>query len=211
MRLLLIRHGQSQANLDASIQGPDDPLTDFGRSQAHILGRHIQARGDVTHLYASSHDRARETAEIIGSYISHAPQLDPDLGEINTGTAIGETWDAWTDANPELAARLRTAERSLADGWEGGETGQQFVDRVFGAFDRIIKTHLGTGDVVGIVFHGGPLAWISARLHGDPLEKWPYERAIFGNCSISEVDIDHDGVHTIGAWNQIDHLDSGED
>lgn len=207
MRLLLIRHGQSQANIDAIIQGPEDPLTDFGREQAHALGRHMKERGDISHFYASSHARARETAEIIGSYIGIKPHLDPDLGEIDTGTAVGLTWDAWTHANPEYATRFRSPDRTLADGWEGGETGQQFVDRVFAAFDRVVTRHQGTDDTVAIVFHGGPLAWISARLHGDPLDEWPYERSVFSNCSISEVEVDEKGVHTIGAWNQIGHLE----
>lgn len=206
MQLLLIRHGQSQANIDHIIQDDHDPLTDLGRQQADSLGRHLAASREITHLYSSPLARARETAEIIGRHIGLAPVFEPGLAEINAGTAAGMTWDAWTEAYPEIAARLRSAERSLDDRWEGGESGHEFVARVYAAYDHIVGQHLGTDDVVAAVSHGGALAWIASRLHGDPDDVWPYERAVFGNASVSEILIDEDGSHTIGAWNQTDHL-----
>lgn len=211
MRILLVRHGQSQANITGVIQGEDDPLTDHGRHQANLVGRFLVAEREVTHLYASPLARARETAEIIGSHIDLSPALEPGLAEINAGHAVGMTWDAWTEANPEAAARLRTPDRSLDDRWDGGESGAEFVERVFQAYDRIVTDHLGTDDLVTVVSHGGPLAWISARLHGDPLEKWPYERATFVNCSISEVEIDEQGAHTRFVLNQVEHLEALEE
>ncbi len=207
MRLLLIRHGQSQGNVDAIIQGADDPLTDFGRSQAHAVGRFLGQRREATHLYASPLVRARETAEIIGSYIGLAPALEPGLAEINTGEAAGLTWTAWTLANPEMAERLAAMDPSFDESWVGGESGREFVDRIFVAYDRIVTQHLGTDDVVAVVSHGGPLAWISAHVHGDPKEQWPHDRAVFVNCSISELEIDEEGAHTIGGWNQTSHLE----
>lgn len=211
MRLLLIRHGQSLGNLDAIIQGDDDPLTDLGRSQAHAVGRALAERDDMTRLYASPLLRARETAEIIGSYIGLSPTLEPGLAEIDAGLAAGMAWDAWTLANPALAQRLASADRSPEDRWEGGESGREFSDRIFAAYDRIVIRHRGSDDVVCVVSHGGPLAWISARVHGDPLERWPHERAVFANCSISELEIDAKGAHTIGLWNYSSHLGVSRD
>jgi broad specificity phosphatase PhoE len=209
MQLLLIRHGQSQANIDHVIQGDDDPLTDLGRQQADTLGRHLAASRKITHLYASPLDRSRETAQIIGRHIGLEPVFEPGLAEIHAGRAVGMTWDDWTAANPELAAKLRSRSRTLADRWEGGESGEEFVARVFAAWDHIVSQHLGTDDVVALVSHGGALAWIASRLYGDPADIWPYDRAEFGNCSVSELEIDEHGVHTIGRWNQIDHLTAG--
>lgn len=210
MRILLVRHGQSEANINGVIQGEDDPLTDHGRHQANLVGEFLESEREVTHLYASPLARARETAEIIGGYIGLSPSLEAGLAEINAGSAVGMTWDAWTAENPELALRMRTEARTMEDRWEGGESGGEFADRVFQAYDRIVTAHLGTDDVVTVVSHGGPLAWISARLHGDPLEKWPYARGSFVNCSISEVEIDEQGAHTTFVLNQVEHLEALE-
>jgi len=208
MRLLLVRHGQSLANIDARMQGDDDPLTEIGRAQAEAVGLHLRERGDVTHLYASPLARARETALIISKHIEVEPVFEPGLAEINVGDAAGMRWEEWAALHPELAARIRSGENTLADRWEGGESGQEFVDRIFAAYDHIVTQHRTTDDVVAVVSHGGPLGWISARVHGDPLDMWPVARSIFGNCSISELEIDAEGAHTIGAWNQIGHLET---
>jgi len=205
MRLLLVRHGQSLGNIEARIQGDDDPLTDIGRAQAAAAGRQLARRGDVTHLYASPLARARETAEIIGASIGIAPVFERGLAEVNAGTAAGMLWEEWAARFPEQAERVRAAE--FTHRWEGGESGQEFVDRIFAAYDRIVTQHRATSDVVVVVSHGGPLAWISARVHGDPLDAWPVDRAVFGNCSISEIEVDAHGAHTIGAWNALDHLE----
>jgi broad specificity phosphatase PhoE len=208
MRLLLVRHGQSLANIEARIQGDDDPLTDAGRAQAEAAGAYLRQRHAITHLYASPLARAKETAEIIGRHVGIAPVFERGLAEINAGTAVGLLWDEWTERYPEAASRLRSEQRTLADRWEGGESGQEFIDRVFTAYDHIVTQHRTTDDVVAVVSHGGPLSWISARVHGDPLEQWPVARSIFGNCSISELEIDAEGAHTIGAWNQTTHIDT---
>jgi broad specificity phosphatase PhoE len=207
VRLILVRHGQSQGNIEARIQGHDDPLTELGRAQARAAGAALARRGDVTHLYASSLDRAFETATIIGEAIGLVPVRVPGLAEINAGTAAGLLWAEWAAQNPEAAARIMGQERLLTDRWTDGESGQEFADRVFAAYDEIVNRHLGTEDVVVAVSHGGPLAWISARVHGDPIDQWPSSRGIFLNCSISELSVGADGHGEIVAWNGTDHLD----
>ena len=206
MRLLLIRHGQSLANLEGVIQNDDDPLTELGRRQADLVGRHLAETREIDHLYASPLARARETALIISRHIGRPPVFEPGLAEIHAGNAAGMTWEAWTETYPDLAARIRTRDRSLEDRWEGGESGHEFMTRVLGTFDRIVEQHRATQETVAVVSHGGALAWIASRLHGDPADIWPFDRAVFANCSISELTVDEHGTHTLGPWNQLDHL-----
>jgi probable phosphoglycerate mutase len=208
MRLLLVRHGQSLGNVEQRIQGSDDPLTDFGRRQATAVGAHLAARGDITHLYASNLDRAIETAMIIGKQIDLEPIPTPGLAEINTGIASGLLWTDWVARNPELASEIeKNSETSPFGVWEGGESGQEFADRVLATFDAIIERHRGTDDVVALVSHGGPLAWIAAKIHGDALDIWPSERGGFLNCSVSELECDTEGNLTVLDWNYVEHLD----
>ena len=66
LRLVLARHGQTQANVDRILDTvlPGPPLTELGRAQAHALGGELGdgAEGTVTALYHSPARRARETA-----------------------------------------------------------------------------------------------------------------------------------------------------
>jgi len=207
MLLLLVRHGQSLGNIEARIQGSDDPLTDFGRLQARTVAARLAQRNDITHLYASPLVRAMETASIIGAVVGRTPVPIAGLAEIDAGRAAGLLWSDWRTANPELAAIMADPNRPMDRGWEGGENGQQFGTRVIAAYDEIVTRHVGTDAVVVAVGHGGSLAWIAAKAHGDPLDIWPGARAGFRNCSISELVIDRDGHGEPGAWNQVSHLE----
>lgn len=206
MLLLLVRHGQSLGNIEERIQGIDDPLTDLGREQARGVARALAARADITHLYASPLDRAMETAGIIGNAIGLDPVPVAGLAEINAGRAVGLLWTEWRDANPDLAEVMANPDRGVEAGWEGGENGEQFGSRVLAAYRELVTRHVGTDDVVVAVGHGGSLSWIAAAVHGDPLDVWPGRRAVFSNCSISEIVVDAAGHGEPGAWNQVGHL-----
>jgi len=95
--LYLVRHGQTDWNLQRRIQGSTDiPLNDTGREQAARAGRLLSGRHwDV--LASSPLSRAYETAEIIGSDIglgSFGPpeiEIVPELVERAYGDAEGLT------------------------------------------------------------------------------------------------------------------------
>ncbi len=208
MRILLIRHGQTQGNIDARIQGPDDELTDLGREQAQLLAAHVAATYKIDHLVSSALSRARETAEIIASRTGHEISLEPRFAEIHNGTAIGMLWSDWRLANPELAAVWSWDVRHADAAWGGGESGRDVCRRVFAAWDEIVQAHNGSGRTVAIVSHGGPIAWLAARLNGDSLDVWPGPYGDVANCSVTEVAIAANGIGTIERWNTTDHLGS---
>lgn len=207
MRLLLIRHGQTTGNIEERIQGDDDPLTDLGRLQARTLAAHLACTERLTHLYASTLDRAMETASIVGSAVNLAPIPTPGLAETNAGTAAGILWEDWRRENVELSTLLAQPDRALTVGWPGGEDGIVFGERVLAAYEDIVARHAGSDDIVAAVSHGGTLGWIAARIFGDALDRWPGHRMGFRNCSISIVEFDRSGAAIPGPWNQTDHLD----
>ena len=74
--LLLIRHGQTQANLEGRVQGHSDaPLTELGQAQARAIAARL-ADDRPAALYVSPLGRARATAEIIGAHIGLEPPRD---------------------------------------------------------------------------------------------------------------------------------------
>src|SRR4051794_15448017 len=104
MTILLLRHGQTDANATGVIQGHGpNPLNELGREQARFLAERMRAyspRPDV--LVSSDLPRAMQTAEPIAAALGLP--IHPDrawrergLGELE-GKTIGEreTWRAAT-------------------------------------------------------------------------------------------------------------------
>lgn len=87
MKITLIRHGESVANLGNFIS--DDPgkaisLTGKGKAQAESLALHL--RGEkFTQAYASEFPRARETASILLRYHNLELMIDARLNERKSG------------------------------------------------------------------------------------------------------------------------------
>ena len=67
MTLYLARHGQTEWNHSARIQGREDiPLNDTGRIQAQRLGEGLRELG-IERIWSSPLSRAQETARTIAS------------------------------------------------------------------------------------------------------------------------------------------------
>lgn len=206
MRILLIRHGQSEANINGRIQGPDDPLTEQGRQQAQALAPYLAAEYAIDHLIASSLARAQETAQIIAAVTGNQIDTDSRFAEIHNGDSVGILWTDWRAANPDLAAVWGWDVRHADAAWPGGECGRDVCTRAFAALDEIISTYVTTDKTVAVVTHGGVIAWLAARLNGDSLETWPAPYGDIANCSITEVAVSADGTPTIAQWNRTDYL-----
>jgi len=101
--LLLVRHGETEWNLQRRYQGrSDSALTTTGIAQAHAIGRLLGALSyaETARIMASPLGRARRTAEIIREHFTTAPELqfDDRLRELSLGS-----WDGLTYS--EIAAR----------------------------------------------------------------------------------------------------------
>lgn len=87
MRLYLLRHGESEANVGGFVN--DDPakavgLTARGREQAARAGQSLREIR-FTRAYASQFPRARQTAEIILAGRDLSLRIDPRLNERQSG------------------------------------------------------------------------------------------------------------------------------
>ena len=89
--LYLIRHGEAEHLVGEGLTGgwTDSKLTKKGRDEAYVTGKRItELLGKVElDFYCSDLSRARETAEIIGSYIDRKPLAVKPLREQNNGNA----------------------------------------------------------------------------------------------------------------------------
>lgn len=90
MEILVIRHGQSQADLENRHEGRADfPLTELGHRQARVAADWVKQHYPPELIITSSLRRAHKTAEIIGETTGAPVHLEPALMEWNNGLLAG--------------------------------------------------------------------------------------------------------------------------
>ena len=211
MRLILVRHGETEGNVSRRLQGAEDPLTKRGRRQARELASHLSGRSDVSALYASPYRRAYDTARAIGDALGFEPEPRPALAELDVGRAAGYRFEAWVEEFPREAERFR--QEGVDYAWPGGESGRDLSARTEREMDRILKSHRHEAGAVVLVSHGGTLAWIIAHLLGEPDGVWPHDYTRLDNCSVTEAEIapNGDGPATFLYTNEVGHLSPDPD
>jgi broad specificity phosphatase PhoE len=211
LKLLLVRHGETEGNVRRLLQGLDDPLTERGRRQAQEIAALLSRRDDVVALYASPLVRTVQTAEAISAGVGLEPVLREGLAELDIGDAEGLGYEEWAEKFPHEAERFR--EEGVDFVWPGGESGRQLGRRVAAEVDRIVGEHRSRPGSVVIVSHGGALGWMLSHLLGEPDDEWPSEHLGLENCSLTEVSVpeDGDGQVTVICKNEIGHLSPDPD
>lgn len=120
VELVVIRHGQSVADIEDRYEGQADfPLTELGKSQAKLLAEWMQCQYTPDVIFSSTLKRAKETAEIIQSVNSMDIILDNDLVERSNGIIAGMLKE---EANIKFPVP--------ANGWKRHESGQDAENEI---------------------------------------------------------------------------------
>lgn len=178
--LTIVRHGETQANLDGVWHGSTDtPLTDRGQAQAErVAGWAAENCRDAVALYSSPLQRAHHTAQAVGGGLRLEPCVEPDLAEYDLGSWEGKTYrDLYEEHrlwhhmkhDPDFAPH-------------GGESPRQVVERFTAALLRIGAAHRGERAIV--VTHGGALCMGLAQLVDGDYGSWG---KVMDNCAVSEL------------------------
>jgi probable phosphoglycerate mutase len=157
------------------MQPAETPLSDRGREQAILLAQRLSTEG-ITRILASDFPRAAMTAQALSEEIGVEIEFEPLLQERNFGDLRGQTF-------VELEAQ---GINPFAENYEpeGGETWQEFDQRVCHAWSRI-QSALPASGTLAVVTHG---LVCSALLHhhlesepyaSDPGRLYPFRNASF--------------------------------
>ena len=140
MKIYLIRHGESKANVEKLFVGNGDvPLTERGLEQARRTA-HALKDIKVDAIYSSDLDRAYQTAMQTATLLNMPIIKDAGLREINLGkyefiphetmrTDYSEKWNEWLDDFANAC-------------FEGGESVAQVYERVFKTIKKIAEQNL---------------------------------------------------------------------
>lgn len=198
MRLILIRHGQTESNvqrlLDTAIPGPG--LTGLGQEQAESLVRVLKDQ-PLDAIYTSVATRAQQTAlplaqsrnlealvrdgarEIAAGDLEMAADLDSVKSYLHVVSA-------WLQGNPELRM-------------PGADTGTEVLDR----FDAVVQEALDAGhDTALIVSHGGMIrTWTACRaVNIDPSTPEKYDLSNTGIVILENDTGNPERPWTVTSW-----------
>ncbi|MEH2028212.1 histidine phosphatase family protein [Nostoc sp.] len=209
VRLLLVRHGETDWNRQTRFQGQIDvPLNDNGRQQSQKAGEFLQEVA-IDNACSSTMLRPKETAEIILKQHPNVKlELQDGLREISHGLWEGKLETEIEQEFPgELQRwRLVPAEVQMPE----GENLQQVWERSVVAWQSIVQAALNNEfKTVLVVAHDATNKTLLCHILGLSLENfWNFRQ---GNGAVSVIDYPSgiDGLPVLQAMNITTHLGGG--
>jgi alpha-ribazole phosphatase len=181
MRLLLVRHGETDWNAAKRFQGQADiPLNLTGQRQAAAVAR-VLRRDTVQVIIASDLLRAQETARVIAAPLQLIVNPDSRWREMAFGDWEGLTYDVLQHRHPKWLAAWYDDPLQVAP--PNGETLTHVVNRVRAAWHDLRATYVNQTAV--LVAHGGPLRLLLCLALGLPPEA--HWRFAVDPASLSEL------------------------
>jgi len=179
-RLVLLRHGQTDYNVEGRMQGHyDSKLTEAGVEQAVTVAPEI-ARLVPDRLISSDLRRAVDTADVVAAACGRPVKLDARLRETHLGEWQGQTVDEIEAGWPGAIATWRS---DPAWAPPGGESRIEVVRRSLPVVEELDEEFASTALDTTVVFvaHGGLIAGLVCGLLALPSPTWPVIGGV-GNC-----------------------------
>lgn len=186
--IFVIRHGQTEWNLQRRMQGRlDSPLTHEGNEQAHSHGVLLKSRAPIDEMYVSPSGRTRETAYILNSYVRTRLTYEEALLERDLGMWSGLSVDELEDAFPR-AWRERT-EDPFHHRPPEGENLADMTSRCEGFLEKVLNDDAAA---IVLVTHQVMSRVILGKLLG--LSREETVRVIHPNDVLYELNVDANGI-----------------
>jgi broad specificity phosphatase PhoE len=199
MRVILVRHGETQWNLENRIVGHTEiGLNSTGRRQVGLLAR-VLGEEKVDAIYSSPLTRAIETANEIAQMHGLDVRTEGGLKEVDAGELNGITidevlqryggfWDEWVKGIDYLRM-------------PGGETMKELQDRAWSVVSMVVRDH-PDGAVI-LVSHTLTILSILTKALGMPLAD--FRRLRLSLASINVLDF-RGQVTSLVSFNDTCHL-----
>ena len=180
-RLLLVRHGLTDHNIDRRVAGYTNvDLNEEGFRQVEKLNKRL-ADEKIDAVYSSDLQRAVDTAK--GAVSGRDIEITTcyELREMNFGEAEEMTFAELNEKYPDLARSVMNVDTGVS--FPGGESFADFVERVQAFLKTLEK--FNEDHTILIVSHGATLKVIVCELLGIDPNHW-YQMGI-DNASLSII------------------------
>ena len=164
-RLIFVRHGQSEGNLKRIFTGQLDlPLTDLGRAQAQRSAEYLYENYKIDAIYSSDLQRSMDTALATAKLFSLDVIPEQGMREYFVGDWQGVYF---ADIPKQFSTEHWAWKNNFAAFHpSGGESADEFSQRIFKTVDRIVSEN--KGNCVAIFTHATPIRLMRARAEGLP-------------------------------------------
>lgn len=164
--IYLIRHGETDWNLQQRYQGQQDiPLNQTGFRQAQVAAENLDGV-KFSALYSSDLIRAVQTANEVGKKVNLEIITHPALREINQGEWEGLfIKDVLATRGDEVRAVYQNPYSARKP---GGESIAEVAERMYAYLDQLAMKH--DQERIIVVSHGLAIATVLCKVRGYPLE-----------------------------------------
>lgn len=183
LNLLLVRHGQTQANFEGRFYGrSDNPMTPTGHQQVQATAERLKDN-TVSHVYSSPAIRAQQTAEILNKNWQAPLSIDERLWEMDHNRWEMLTAEEIQTKYPQDWADFVNGDTSKAH--HGGETYSQVAERSMKFIEDVCANHPCEGETIVLAAHGGLLNIMLCEMLGAGNRGWwPFRFANAGAANV---------------------------
>lgn len=152
--IIFLRHGQAKNNTERILAGrtPGVPLTEEGVDQAEKAAIFLEEM-NISAIYSSPIERAKNTAEIVGKHNSIDVRIDDRLIELDMGKFTGKPYDEIFSTHGNVFMKFYRGELEIAH--NGVETFEEVKKRIRDIVDHVIDNH--PDENVVLVTHMDPI------------------------------------------------------
>jgi len=201
VKLILVRHGETDLNRDGRILGlTDAPLNATGRSQASAVAAPLAAELPFK-MYVSPLARAMETAHIVGDALGITPTPLIGLQEADAGELDGLKASDVQRLYPEFASRWE--HNAATAQMPGGESLMEVQTRAWKAVTQLAREH-GEVTIVAVT-HNFVIGAILCKTLETPLRNFRRLRLDVGSLTRLDLSSSHPRLLSM---NDTSHLEA---
>jgi probable phosphoglycerate mutase len=207
MRLYLIRHGESEANLKRLHNTPETALTETGLKQARAIAERLK-EFDIDFIYSSTQKRALQTAEVVAGILKLPIETWGDITEVKTPSV---NWGKPSDDSEANEIEKQIAQNYSKGNWKHSdeETFLEVKARAESVLNHLLAKH--KGQKVLCVSHTSFIKMVAlTAITGEYMTPDLYlkfrEHAWVHNSGVTVLEYRDGRGWILATWNDTSHL-----
>ena len=185
-RIIIVRHGETDGNIQDRVQTPETPLNSLGEQQIQELAHSLLENNEFVQIISSDHARAIKSAQILSESLNipHS-EINSLLNERNAGLMRDMYHTEIFEKYPEVVSINDKGEKFI-DITKRPPEGESWDDLLLRA-EKIVEYAQTLDSNTILVAHGGIIRAILSHIHNVPNFEDNYKQFKVDNASFFEL------------------------